>query len=87
MLLVADVVRFDKVSIDFYKKSITLFSMNFIEDQKARNRLAYQVGSLEGFIKYGVKVLSCVEIKDQAAFDAAIAVAIKRIEEEAEKYA
>jgi len=57
--------------------------MNDNTEFQARTRLAYQVGGLQGFLKYGLPYLSSIKIKDRAAFDAAIAVAIRQIEEEA----
>lgn len=62
-------------------------AIRITNDERAeRLKLAFQVGALQAFIKYGIPGFSMVKIKDTdlAGYDAAVEVAIKRIEEEAE---
>ncbi len=56
-------------------------------DRVARNKLAYEVGALQGFIKWGIPGLSTVKVKDQAGYEAAIEAALIRISREAEEHA
>jgi hypothetical protein len=78
--------------LDFYKNFVTLSGMNpndadrYASERQARLKLAYEVGALQGFIKWGIPGLSTVKVKDQAGYEAAVDAAIIRIAREAEKH-
>jgi lactam utilization protein B len=60
--------------------------MNYDADRQARLKLAYQVGAIEAFIKYGLCTMSSVKITNMAAFDAAVEVALAQIDKEATEH-
>ena len=57
-----------------------------VKENNDRARLAYEVGALHGFIKFGLPFLSTVKITDQAGFEAAVDAAFKRIERDAKNF-